>query len=158
MSKEDKLVYRARLQKAYQIPDYRDVKAELLSIKDDLEASNQLKAMKSLEEGMEDTLTTQRLAIAKELGQSLRTTNCIENLNSTLGRLIRNVCSWNNSAQVHRWMALALMYAELKLKTIPNPQHLLKLRMALMKAGPGYQTRKSTSSPLPANVGPPPEV
>ncbi len=43
MSKEDKLIYRARLQKAYQIPDYRDAKAELLSIKDDLEASNQLK-------------------------------------------------------------------------------------------------------------------
>ncbi len=147
MSKEDKLVYRARLQKAYHIPDYRDAKAELLSIKDDLEASNQLKAMKSLEEGMEDTLTIQRLAIAKELGQSLRTSNCMENLNSTLGRLTRNVCSWNNSAQVHRWMALALMYAEPKLNTIPNHQHLLKLRKALMKARARLPNPKIPFSP-----------
>ncbi len=149
MSKEDKLVYRARLQKAYQIPDYRDAKAELLSIKDDLEASNQLKAMKSLEEGMEETLTIQRLGIAKELGQSLRTTNCIENLNSTLGRLTRNVCSWKNSAQVHRWMTLALMYAEPKLKTIPNHQHLLKLREALIKAKTRLPNPKIPFSPQP---------
>ncbi len=96
---------------------------------------------------MEDTLTIQRLAIAKELGQSLRTTNCIENLNSTLGRLTRNVCSWNNSAQVHRWMALTLMYAEPTLKTIPNHQHLLKLRKALMKARTRLPNPKIPFSP-----------
>ena len=69
---------------------------------------------------MEDTLSIQWLGIAGELGQTLRTTNCIEHLNSTLDKWTRTVCYRNNSAPVRHWVALALIHAEPDLNLIPN--------------------------------------
>ncbi len=39
-----------------------------------------------------------------------------------------------SSAQVHRSVALALMYAECKLNVVPNREHLPKRRKALLAA------------------------
>ncbi len=72
---------------------------------------NNTRPPRSLEEGMEDTGTIQWLGIAAELGQTLRTTNCIEHLNSTLDKWTRKVCYRKNSAPVRHWVALALMHA-----------------------------------------------
>lgn len=37
-------------------------------------------------EGLEETLTLHRLGLFEELGRSLKTTNCIENLNGQVER------------------------------------------------------------------------
>ncbi len=125
--KEDQRRYRQRLQTAYREPDYHKAKQALLDIHADLAGWNNL-AANSLMEGMEETLTLQRLGVAGELGQSLRTTNCMENLNSRIGDRLRNVKRWVNTDQLHRWMAMALTEIEPKLHRIPNAEYLPKLR------------------------------
>ena len=60
-------------------------------------------------EGLEQTLTLHRLGLFEELGRSLKTTNCIENLNEQVEGYTDNVKRWHHSSQRHRWMALALL-------------------------------------------------
>ena len=43
-------------------------------------------AVRSLEDGLEETLTLHRLGLFEELGKSLKTTNCIESLMSQIGQ------------------------------------------------------------------------
>ena len=65
-------------------------------------------AVKSLEEGLEETLTLHRLGLFEELGKSLNTTNCIESLMALIGQKTDKVDYWKNSNQKQRWLATAL--------------------------------------------------
>ena len=55
-----------------------------------------------LEEGLEETLTRHRLGLFKELGISLKTTNCIESVMSRVEAYTGKVDYWRNSSQKHR--------------------------------------------------------
>ena len=99
-------------------------------LKPELELMNQ-SALRSLEEGMEETLTLHRLGMMSTLSQSFRTTNCIENVNSLLQQLTHNVRRWTNSSQRHRWVATALLDIEPRLRRIKGCRHLPMLRQAL---------------------------
>ena len=68
---------RKKLQKAYEQLSYTVAKSALLSIKKELEVLN-TSAVKSLEEGFEETLTLHKLGLFSVLGTSFKTTNCIE--------------------------------------------------------------------------------
>ena len=98
----------ACLRAAYAKPTYDAAKKALDTLKPELKLTNQ-SALHSLEEGMEGTLTLPRLGRMSMLGRSFRTTNCIENVNSLLQQLTHNVRHWKNSAQRHRWVAMALL-------------------------------------------------
>ena len=65
-------------------------------------------AVKSFEEGLEETLTLHRLGLFEELGKSLKTTNCIESLMALIGQKTDKVDYWKNSNQKQRWLATAL--------------------------------------------------
>ena len=67
---------RRKLQNAYNTPSYSEAKRSLDGIKKELKLMNASSA-KSLEEGLEETLTLQRLGLFAELGRSFKTTNCI---------------------------------------------------------------------------------
>ncbi|MCS4142411.1 transposase-like protein [Salinibacter ruber] len=54
------------------------------------------KAANSLMEGLEETLTLHRLGLFEELGRSLKTTNCIENLNEQVESYTGNVKRWHH--------------------------------------------------------------
>lgn len=75
LAKKDQAAYRRRLQKAYQQPDYTAAKAALMQIHTELEGLNR-SAVRSLMEGLEETLTLHRLGLFDELGVSLKTANC----------------------------------------------------------------------------------
>ena len=77
------------LQNAYDLPTYREAKAALYAIKPELALINE-DALKSLEEGLEDTLSLHRLGLMPHLKQSFRTTNCIESINSMVAQLTRD--------------------------------------------------------------------
>jgi transposase-like protein len=51
-------------------------------------------AAASVREGLDETLTVQALGITGSLYRTLRTTNPIENLNSSVARYCRNVKRW----------------------------------------------------------------
>ena len=88
-------------------------------------------AANSLMEGLEETLTLHRLGLFVELGKSLKTTNCIENLNSRLGQYLSRVKYWQMSDQRCRWVALALLEVEQRMRRISGYKALPKLRKAL---------------------------
>lgn len=118
-----------QMEAAYKQSSYEEAKAALEALKPGLELMN-LSALHSLEEGFEETLTLHRLGLMPML-TSFRTTNCIENVNSLLGQLTRNVRRWTNSSQRHRWVAAGLLDIEPRLRRINGYCHLQTLRHAL---------------------------
>jgi transposase-like protein len=135
LPKADQKTWRHRLQRAYEEPSYERAKKRLLELKAELEPVNR-RAARSLQEGLEETLTLHRLGLFAELGRSLKTTNCIENLNGQVGRYIGKVKRWHHSPQRHRWMALALLEAEPRMRRLTGYRYLPKLKRALQEALP----------------------
>jgi len=87
LNESDKETYKRRLNKAYQSDTYEEAKSQLERIAQDLERIN-LSAARSLSEGLEETLTLQRLGLKELFGRSFATNNIIENLNSQMRSLL----------------------------------------------------------------------
>lgn len=121
---------RGRLQHAYNRPTLAEAKAALLRVKKELSLQNE-SAVRSLEEGFEETLTLHRLGLFRELGISLKTTNSIESLHSLMASRTDKVDHWKNSNQRQRWVATALLDIEPALRRIKGFRHLSLLRHAL---------------------------
>jgi transposase-like protein len=134
--------FRKALQKAYEKPTYNEAKEALKRVKEELSFINE-SAVESLEEGLEETLTLHRLGLFKELGKSLKTTNCIESLMSLIGQKTDRVDWWRNSNQKQRWLAVALLDIEPRLNRIRGYRYLPQLRKAIqMELGIGRVDRK----------------
>ena len=98
-------------------------KAALYQITKELSLINE-SAVRSLEEGLEETLTLHRLGLFEELGRSLKTTNCIESLMALIGQRTDKVDYWRNSNQKQRWLATALVDIEPRLNRIKGYKYL----------------------------------
>ena len=81
LAKTERPLWRQRLQRAYQRPEYEETVAALTQLHDELEERNQ-SAAGSLAEGLDETLTLHRLGLYGVLGRSLKTTNCLESINA----------------------------------------------------------------------------
>jgi putative transposase len=101
-----------------------------MRIKQELSLVNE-SAQRSLEEGLEATLTLRRLGLSPELGASFKTTNCLESINSQVAQRIRRVCRWRNSNQMQRWLACALLDIEPRLRKTKGYRYLPQLRRAI---------------------------
>ncbi len=123
---------RKKLQKAYEEPTYEKAVQSLKRIRTELKLLNE-SAVRSLDEGFEDTLTLHRLGVFEELGISLKTTNCLESINGQVARFTRRVTYWKNSNQRRRWVACALLEIEKGLRKIKGYRHLPMLRKALQR-------------------------
>ena len=87
----------------------------------------------SLREGMEETLTVQRLGIDGALARSLRTTNPIENLNGAVAHHTRNVRRWRDGQMLLRWIGAALHEATRGFRRVRGHRDLPKLCAALQR-------------------------
>ena len=132
LSKSHQAAFRKKLQAAYESPSYQEAKAALQKIRKELSLINQ-SAVRSLDEGFEETLALHRLGVFPFLGASLKTTNCIESLNAQVGALTDRVDRWRNSDQKHRWVSNALLAIEPRLKRIKGHRHLPLLKAALQR-------------------------
>ena len=126
--------YRRKLQAAYEKPTYAQAKASLMKVRSELAQINE-SAVASLDEGLEDTLTLHRLGLFKELGESFKTTNCLENLNSLVGQRTDKVDCWKNAEQKHRWLATTLLDVEPRLRKVRGHRQLVRLRATLQQRG-----------------------
>jgi len=133
LAKAQQPIWRRRLQQAYERPTYQEAKVQLMQLHQELSVLNQ-SAAASLNEGLEETLSLHELGVFPLLGQSFKTTNCLESLNALIEERCGHVDRWKNSNQKHRWLAAALMDIERRLRRIQGYRHLPKPRMALMKA------------------------
>jgi len=122
--------YDRRMRNAYAMSSYTDAKAALEKIFRQLERINP-SAARSLEEGLEETLTVHRLGIGGVLRRKLTTTNAIESCLSTVQQVARNVKRWREGDQPLRWTATGLLEAEKKFRRIKGYQEILVLKERL---------------------------
>ena len=132
LSRSEQVLWRRRLQRAYNRPEYKEAFAAIQQLHSELEERNQ-SAAASLEEGLKETLTLHRLGVYGVLGRSLKTTNCLESVNALVEERCAKVDHWKNSSQRQRWLATALADIEPRLRKVMGYRHLPKLREALKR-------------------------
>ena len=125
--------WRGKLAHAYAQPTYAEAKAELDGLRADLGRLNQ-SAVRSLDEGLEETLTLHRLGVGAMLRRSLMTTNLLESVFSGVEQRTGRVDRWRSSNQKQRWLASALLDIEPRLRRVRGYRALPKLREALQRA------------------------
>jgi len=122
--------WKKRLFTIWKIDDYNEAHAQLLKCVDDLSRIN-VSAANSLREGLEQTLTLQRIGMNKHFARSLGTTNRIENLNRQMSRLTRSVTNWCTPDQRLRWASFAALTAERRMNKLHNHKHTPTLAKAI---------------------------
>ena len=100
-----------RLKAAYAMSRYKEAKVALNHVVGYLERLNP-SAARSLEEGLEETLTLHRLGVADALRVSIKSTNIIESSLSRVEEMSGRVKRWRASDHLQRWTAKALLIAE----------------------------------------------
>jgi hypothetical protein len=75
-------------------------------------------AARSLEEGMEETLTVHRLRVPEQLRRTLSSTNVIESAFSIVETVCRNVKRWRHGDHIERWIASGLLVAERQFRKV----------------------------------------
>ncbi len=130
LSKSEQPAWRRKLQAAYAHPAYADARRALLRLVGELRVENE-SAARSLEEGLEETLTLHRLGVFPELGVSFKTTNLIESVMARVEERTAKVDRWRTSDQKLRWCAAALGVMERQFRRVKGYMHLPLLRQAL---------------------------
>ena len=115
-----------QLANAYDFVAYQEAKRALAQIHRELMSVNP-SAARSLEEGLEETLTIHRLGVPVELRRTLRSTNPIESTFSRVRTVCQNVKRWRPGNQRERWIGSALIFAEQKFRRIVGYKALPKL-------------------------------
>jgi transposase-like protein len=106
---------------AYAMVDHTDARRALDQIHRELERINP-SAARSLEEGMEETLTVHKLRVPELLRKSLASTNIIESAFSVAEELCRRVKRWREGDHRERWAGSALLLAESKFRRLKAPE------------------------------------
>jgi putative transposase len=130
LPKADQPTWRRKLQAAYAHPAYADAKRALHRLIRELTPINE-SAARSLEEGLEETLTLHRLGVFPELGVSFKTTNLIESVMARVEDRTAKVDRWRTSDQKLRWCAAALGVMERQFRRVKGYMHLPLLQRAL---------------------------
>lgn len=134
---------RYKMRCAYSMADQTDARRALDQLHADLMHLNP-SAARSLEEGMDETLTMHRLRLPPGLRRTLSSTNLIESAFSTVETVCRNVKRWHGGDQYLRWVASALIWAESRWNRIHGykelPLLVKELELAVVRGLPLRQT------------------
>lgn len=122
--------YDRQLRNAYALTGYQEARAALEKLFRQLERINP-SAARSLEEGLEETLTLHRLGVGSLLRRSLSSTNLIESRLSTVRHVARNVKRWQGGDHRARWAAAGLLEAEKKFRKVRGYRELEELTRKL---------------------------
>ncbi len=121
---------KAVLKEAWGLGDAKVAKRRLERLSSSLKADHP-GAAASVLEGLDETLTLQRLGVSGTLYKKLRSTNAIENLNSGIVTYSRNVKRWQGGSMVVRWVSAAIIEAEKKFRRVQGWRDIKKLMQAL---------------------------
>jgi putative transposase len=117
LPEEHKVDVRRKLQNAYAMADYAEAKRALDRLHRELMDLNP-SAARSLEEGMEETLTVHKLHVPDQLRRTLCCTNVIESAFSIVETVCRNVKRWRPGDQIERWVGSGLLVAERQFRKV----------------------------------------
>jgi len=132
LTKSQQVEYRRKLCAAYAHGDAGDAKRALLRLAKELAVVNE-SAARSLEEGLEETLTVHRLGLHDQLRRSLNTTNLIESVMAQIERKTQRVDHWRTSEQKQRWCAASFLQIEKNFRRVRGCNHLPLLQSALTR-------------------------
>jgi transposase-like protein len=121
---------KAVLKEAWDLGDADVAKRRLERLASSLKADHP-GAAASVLEGLNATLTLQKLGIDDTLYKKLRSTNAIENLNSGIATYSKNVKRWQGGSMVVRWVSAAIVEAEKKFRRVQGWRDIKKLVQAL---------------------------
>lgn len=124
------MIWRAKLREAYRHTSYEAAKRALGKLEAELHDINP-SAVRSLNEGLEETLSIHRLGLYTELGKSFTSTNCIESVMSQLGQYTDKVDRWRGGDHIQRWAAAGLLELEPRLRKTRGFRHLKLLKEKL---------------------------
>src|SRR6266704_2038144 len=117
LPEEHKPSVKKKLQNAYAMAEYADAKRALERLHRELMELNP-SAARSLEEGMEETLTVHRLRVPSQLRRTLASTNVIESAFSIVETVCRNVKRWRAGDHIERWVGSGLLVAERQFRKV----------------------------------------
>lgn len=117
LPEEHKADVRRKMQNAYSMADYADAKRALDLLHHELMHLNP-SAARSLEEGLEETLTVHKLRVPDQLRRTLACTNVIESAFSIVETVCRNVKRWRDGDQIERWVGSGLLVAEQQFRKV----------------------------------------
>jgi putative transposase len=130
LPERDRPPVKQRLRRAWARDDHERALDELRSLAGELERSHP-GAAASLREGLEETLTLQRLGIRGSLKQTLASTNPCESMIECVRRTNRNVKRWQSGDMALRWTAAGMLEAERQFRRIIGYRDLAKIAIAI---------------------------
>jgi putative transposase len=130
---ERKADVRRKMQNAYAMADYTDAKRALDRLHRELMDLNP-SAARSLEEGMEETLTVHKLRVPDQLRRTLCCTNVIESAFSIVETVCRNVKRWRDGDHIERWVGSGLLVAERQFRKVIGHRHIPMLLSSMATA------------------------
>jgi putative transposase len=136
-----------KLNAAYALEDYAAAKQALNALHRELMDLNP-SAARSLEEGMEETLTVHRLHLPMRLRKTMASTNVIESAFSIVEQVCRNVKRWHGGDQRERWVGSGLLVAEKQFRRVQGHKQipaLIKELVAMTPSKPEVVKRRKAS-------------
>ena len=130
LPERDRPALRRRLRGAWALDDHDRARDRLEMIAAELE-NPRPGAAASLREGLEETLTLQRLAITGRLKKTLQSTNPIESMIEIVRKTQRNVKRWQSGEMAMRWTAAGMLEAEQQFRRVIGYRDLAKLAVAI---------------------------
>jgi transposase-like protein len=130
---EHKADVRRKMQNAYAMAEYADAKRALEQLHRELMDLNP-SAARSLEEGMEETLTVHKLRVPDQLRRTLCCTNVIESAFSIVETVCRNVKRWRDGDHIERWVGSGLLVAERQFRKVIGHRQIPLLLSAMATA------------------------
>ena len=124
------MIWRAKLRETYRHTSYEAAKRALGKLEAELHDVNP-SAVRSLNEGLEETLSIHRLGLYSELGKSFTSTNCIESVMSQLRQYTDKVDRWRDRDHIQRWAASCLLELEPRFRKTRGFRHLKLLKVKL---------------------------
>ncbi len=122
-----------RLRAAWATPDATAAKAELEAITRGL-AKARPGAAASLREGLEATLTVNRLGVTGALLKTLESTNPVESMIEIVRDHSRRVKRWSSGEMALRWAAAGMLAAETQFRRVKGFRQMPQLTAALAQA------------------------
>ena len=147
LTDEQKPSVAKRLNAAYALEDHAAAKLALTQLQRELMDTNP-SAARSLEEGLEETLTVHRLNVPPQLRKTLASTNIIESAFAIVERVCLNVKRWHGGDQRERWVGSGLLVAEKQFRRVQGYKqipHLLRELEALLPSRSEVVKRRKAS-------------
>ena len=138
LSEQDQPAIARKLNAAYALEDYTEAKKALGQLHRELMDLNP-SAARSLEEGLEETLTVHRLRVPPKLRQTLASTNVIESAFSIVEQVCRNVKRWHGGDQRERWVGSGLLVAEKQFRRVKGYKYISALVQQLEASTPSNE-------------------